>query len=163
MRAQLRESVEVDVPADHLWRVVTDWPLQGRWIPFTRVSVTGGDGREVGGRLAAWTGVGAVGFLDTMVITHWSEPADGTRVCEVLHTGRVVRGDGGFEVEPLAGGRARFVWWESFEVPLGVVGAAAWRLVAPLWRVGLGKALQRLRALAEPEAEPEAGADRDRG
>lgn len=156
-RAQLREAVEVGVPAGQLWRVVTDWPLQGEWIPFTTVRSTVGKGRGVGSRVEAWTGLGRVGFLDTMVVTHWSEPSkehsdghsEGRRVCEVLHTGRLVRGEGGFEVEPLGPSRSRLVWWESVELPLGAVGALGWRLTSRWWQAGTAKALQRLRTLAE--------------
>lgn len=152
MRAQLRDTVDVEVPAEHLWDVVTDWPLQGEWIPFTRVRTAAGGAHGLGGRVEAWTGVGPVGFLDTMVVTHWSAPADGRGVCEVLHTGRLVRGEGGFEVEPIDAASSRFIWWESFEVPLGAAGAAGWRLLAPLWQVGIHRALERLRELAVARA-----------
>jgi Polyketide cyclase / dehydrase and lipid transport len=141
----LRDAVEVDVPADALWRAVTDWPLQGAWIPLTRVRVVTGDGRRVGDGIEVWTGIGRVGFLDTMVITRWEPP----RVCEVLHTGRVVRGEGGFEVEPVDGTRSRFIWWETFELPLGPVGSMGWPIVQPLWQRGIGRALHELRAIAE--------------
>ncbi|HET7328987.1 MAG TPA: SRPBCC family protein [Nocardioidaceae bacterium] len=148
MRAELRETVDVAVPAERLWQVVTDWPLQSEWIPFTRVRTPAGDGQGLGGRLEARTGFGPVGFLDTMVVTHWSVPAEGRRVCEVLHTGRLVRGDGGFEVEPIDATSSRFIWWESFELPLGRAGALGWRLLAPLSQAGIRRALDRLRTLA---------------
>ena len=74
----------------------------------------------VGARLSAFTGVGRVGFLDTMEITEWEPP----RLVRVLHTGRVVRGPGIFEVLALPDGRSRFVWREELDLPLGAVGRA---------------------------------------
>ncbi|MGH3386160.1 MAG: SRPBCC family protein [Nocardioidaceae bacterium] len=149
MRARLRDEVVVEVPAVRLWDVVTDWSRQGEWIPFTRVRTVSGDARGVGGRIEAWTGVGPVGFLDPMVVTVWDAP----RRCEVLHTGRVLRGEGGFEVDRVDATRSMFVWWESLELPLGSAGMLGWRLVAPVWQVGVDRALDRLRALAEAHPE----------
>ena len=89
----------------------------------TRVEVDGpGDGRHLGARLRAFTGVGPLGFTDTMEIVEWEPP----RRCVVRHTGKVVRGDGVFEVVPLGPDRARFLWSELLDLPLGAVGALGW-------------------------------------
>ena len=77
----------------------------------TRVEVDGrGDGRHLGARLRAFTGVGPLGFTDTMEIVEWEPP----RRCVVRHTGKVVRGDGVFEVVPLGpagpGSSGRSCW-----------------------------------------------------
>lgn len=146
-RALLRAEATADVPTDRLWAVLVDWPSQGEWIPFTTVRTVRGEGRGVGGRIEARTGVGRLGFFDPMVITHWDPP----RRCEVLHLGPVVRGEGGFEVAATDAG-SRVVWWESFELPLGPVGRAGWWLTGPLWRIALGRSLARLRRLAENAA-----------
>ena len=53
-----------------------------------------------------------VGFTDTMVITEWDPP----RRCTVTHTGRIVRGEGVFEVLP-RGGRREFRWTERICCP----------------------------------------------
>jgi hypothetical protein len=74
-----------------------------------------------------------------MVITEWDPP----HRCAVLHTGRVVRGTGLFEVVDLGGGRSRFVWSEELELPLGAVGRAGWLLVRPLFMAGLRRSLAR--------------------
>jgi Polyketide cyclase / dehydrase and lipid transport len=145
MRGLLRADTTVRVGADELWDLLVDWPRQGEWIPFTRVRTIGGDGRDVGGRIEAWTGVGRLGFHDPMVITSWERP----RRCEVLHTGRWVRGEAGFDVTPAGADAASVTWWESLEIPLGQVGAVGWRLSRPLWRVVLRDSLRRLRDLAE--------------
>jgi hypothetical protein len=80
-----------------------------------------------------------------MVITCWAPPSESSGVCEVLHTGRVVRGEGGFEVEYVDAGRSRLTWWESVDLPLGF--AAIWRVSAPVWRAGLRMLLGRLRSI----------------
>jgi Polyketide cyclase / dehydrase and lipid transport len=148
MRAVLRADAALDVSADRAWDLLTDWPRQGDWIPFTRVRTIRGAGRGTGDRIEAWTGVGRIGFVDPMVITAWDPP----RRCEVLHVGSVVRGEAGFAVDPVDGGRCRVTWWESLEVPLGRVGAVGWRLSEPLWRFVLDRSLRRLGRLAEGAA-----------
>jgi len=93
-------SVEVIVRAtpQQVWDVVFDWPRQGEWILGTSVAVRHGDGRSVGSEVGAYTGRPPMGFLDTFVITEWSEP----HRCEVVHTGTVVRGTGIFSCRPHA-------------------------------------------------------------
>lgn len=145
MRADLRADTTVRVPAEEVWNLLVDWPRQGAWIPFTRVRAITGDGRGVGDRIEAWTGVGRIGFLDPMVITRWEPP----RRCAVVHVGRLVRGEAGFEVTPIGTVAARVAWYESLEIPLGRVGEIGWRLSAPLWRFVLDRSVRRLRALAE--------------
>ena len=76
--------------AERVWQAVTDWSRQHEWIWATRVHGGQGVGAAVTGR----TGLGLVGFTDTMVITEWDPP----RRCVVEHTGRLIRGAGIFEV-----------------------------------------------------------------
>lgn len=128
-----------------VFAALTDWPAQGMWMLGTKVEVREGDGRGVGSVLAAWTGLGPVGFWDTMVITHWDEPY---RV-DVLHTGSVVRGTGTMEVVALPGGRSRFIWSEDLELPAGVLGAAAWPIGKPAFVAGVKKSLRAFAALVE--------------
>jgi len=111
----------------------------------TTVRATEQGGVGVGGGLEAFTGVGRIGFLDTMVITAWQPPYR----CEVLHTGRVVRGTGVFAVEVLPGGGSRFTWEETLELPLGILGRLGWPLVRPLFAAGLRASLRRFAASVE--------------
>lgn len=60
-----------DAPAERVFEVLTDWRRHGEWMPFTRAE--GGD--KVGDEIRGWTGIGPVGFLDTMVITDWRTAA----------------------------------------------------------------------------------------
>jgi hypothetical protein len=148
MRAVVHSEVEVDAPARVVWDYVTDWARQGEWIPLTRVEACG-PAREVGGRVRAWTGLGPVGFWDTMTITAWEESTDGSGRCEVLHTGVVVFGDGEFAVVARGEDRCSFVWWERLAVPAGPLGAAVWQVVGPLVRKGFGLSLRRMAARVE--------------
>ena len=138
MSADVRAARVIGAPAERAWQVLTDWERQGEWIPATRVRST--NGHQVGGRIEAWTGIGPVGFLDTMTITAWDPP----HRCEVLHTGRLVRGPGMFAVEPLSPGSCRVTWKERLDLPFGTIGRLVWPVVHPLARAGLAFALRRL-------------------
>jgi hypothetical protein len=145
--AHIAVDVVIDAPPEAVWSAVTDWPRQSEWMLGTVVRSTDLDGVGVGGGLEAFTGVGRLGFLDTMVITEWDPP----RRCVVLHTGKVVKGLGIFEVVALPGGRSRFVWAEELDLPLGVLGKAGWPIVRPGFAWGVGRSLQKLARDVEAE------------
>lgn len=151
MRALIRLTVDVDVPAAQLWDYVTDWPRQSDWIPHTRVErVDPADpARAVGGRIKAWSGLGPVGFWDYMTVTSWEESPDGGGRCEVLHTGAVVRGEGEFEVVATGPGSSRFLWSEMAVVPFGRLGALGWRVARPVVERLIGRGLRTMRDLVE--------------
>jgi hypothetical protein len=69
----------------------------------------------------------------------WDPP----RRCIVRHTGRVVRGAGVFEVEPLGPDHSRFSWGEILELPLGTLGRVGFPLVRPVVAWGLRASLRR--------------------
>lgn len=119
--AELVLTQDVDAPAEQVWEVLTDWAVHDRWMLLTRAE---GD-HAAGGEIRAFTGIGRLGFLDTMVITVWEPP----RRAVVRHVGKVVRGSGAFEVEDLGAGRSRVVWSEWVLLPLGVLGRLAWPVV----------------------------------
>ncbi len=137
MTATLVLSVDVDAPLERTWAAATDWDRQGEWMLGTHVRGTVQDGQGVGGGIEAFTGLWRLGFLDTMEITTWEPPYR----CHVLHTGRVVRGTGEFEVRPRAEGRSTFVWREDLDLPLGVLGRLGWPLVRPFFRYGVQRSL----------------------
>ncbi|MGH3735730.1 MAG: SRPBCC family protein [Micromonosporaceae bacterium] len=143
--AELTVRTPVDAPAGTVWRVLTDWERQSEWMVGTTVRLTRGDGHSIGSELAARTGVGPVGFTDTMEIIMWEPP----RRCEVLHTGRLVRGVGSFTVEPASAAAATVVWTERLDLPLGVLGRWGWPLVRPAFRAGVRRSLTRLARLCE--------------
>ena len=130
-------SVDVAAPAQQTWAAAVDWATQGEWMLGTTVTPTSQDGQGVGGRLEAFSGIGRLGFLDTMEITLWQPP----RACHVLHTGTVVRGTGQFEVEPRGDSSSRFHWREDLE--LGPIQRLGWPVVKPLFAYGVRLSLKR--------------------
>lgn len=150
--SHLSLDVVVAAPPEAVFAALTQWSEQGRWMLGTRVSVTRGDGVSEGSELSAWTGVGRVGFWDTMVITRWEPPF---RV-DVLHTGSVVRGTGYMEVLALPGRRSRFIWSEDLVIPLGALGAIGWPVVRPVFRAGVVKSLRAFARLVETGTLPSA-------
>jgi len=137
--AELRESVEVPVDAATVWRALTDWERQGEWMLITRVTTTAQDGQGVGGGIEGWTGIGPVGFRDSMVIRTWDPP----RRCIVRHSGWPVRGAGIFEIEPLGPSRARFTWGEVLDLPFGLLGRLGFALLRPGVAWGVRLSLRR--------------------
>jgi hypothetical protein len=140
-------SVEVDAPVERTWAAATDWDRQGEWVLGTTVRA---EGEGLGAQLAAFTGVGRLGFVDTMTVTTWDPP----RRCAVLHTGRVVRGTGDFAVRPLGGGRSAFDWREDLDLPMGALGRAGWPLARPLFVAGLRRSLRRFASWAAAYEPP---------
>jgi carbon monoxide dehydrogenase subunit G len=134
--AELVVTRVVAAPAQAVWDAMTDWAAHDRWMLFTRAE----GGAAVGESIEAFTGVGRVGFLDTMRITVWEPP----RRAVVRHTGKVVRGSGAFEVEPLGPSRSRVVWSEWVVLPFGVLGRLGWPLVRTVVRAGVAVSLRRL-------------------
>jgi carbon monoxide dehydrogenase subunit G len=137
-RVAITSRIVVPVPPEEAWRAVVDWSRQGQWMLAT--SVRGGHGP--GAQVVARTGLGPVGFTDTMVITHWEPP----RRCVVEHTGRVVRGAGVFEVVS-AGAGSELRWTERLELPFATAGRWGWRLVRPLAQRGMDLSLRRFARL----------------
>lgn len=141
--SELTERVDVDVPARAAWDALTDWERQGEWILATRVRVTsGGDG--VGTTLSAFTGAGPLGFTDTMEVTRFEPP----RLCEVRHTGELVRGTGLFEVLSRGDHGCTFVWSERFDLPFGAAGRAGWQVARVPFALGLRHSLRRFARFA---------------
>jgi uncharacterized protein YndB with AHSA1/START domain len=143
--AEIVVSVDVDTSPERLWDLVVDWDRQSEWVFLTTVRGTHRDGRGVGARLEAVTGVGPLRFVDPMEVTVWDEPSR----CVVRHLGRVVRGTAAFEVEPLPGGGARFTWAEWVDLPFGALGRLLFPVVRPLVELPLRRSLSRLKRIAE--------------
>lgn len=138
-------AIDIDAPAARVFDAVVDWRGQDQWIPFTTVRAGKQAGIAVGGEIAAYTGLGGLGFLDTMTITRWDVP----RRVDVLHTGMIVRGIGIMAVRPIDENSSRFYWAEDLEIPGGVVGALGWHLVKPAFRFGVAQSLKSFKKLVE--------------
>ncbi|HEY3261330.1 MAG TPA: SRPBCC family protein [Pseudonocardiaceae bacterium] len=121
MSVTFEVRVPVAAPAELVWAAITDWPAQGEWMPGTVVVVADGDGRTVGTRLFAFTGLADVGFLDVLEIVDWQPP----HRCRMRHLGRLLHGYGEFTVEAGGDGGSTFVWTEVLRPPLGPLGHLA--------------------------------------
>jgi hypothetical protein len=128
----ISRSVFILASQSDVFDAVTNWETQKKWIPFTKVVWVGTDSHKLGGKLEAYTGIGRVGFMDTMTITKWEPPF----VCEVTHTGNFVKGSGLFEVSQDIDG-SKFTWTEYFNLPSGILGNLAWAIVWIPTKVGL--------------------------
>lgn len=150
MTASLELTVDVAAAPAQTWAAVTDWARQGEWMLGTTVRATAQEGRGVGGRLEAWTGLGRLGFLDTMEISRWEPPYR----CDVVHTGRVVRGTGTFVVRPGELG-SQLVWREDLELPWGLIGRLGWAVLRALFTAGVRSSLRRFaRWVSDPGTPP---------
>ncbi len=136
--AELAVTVEVGAPAAAVFEAAADWERQSDWVMLTRVRVVRGDGRRPGDVVDAFTGIGPIGFLDTMEIVRFDPP----RRVDVLHVGRVVRGPGSFVVTELSDGRASLCWQEWLDLPFGAFGRAVWPLVRRAAEIGLRRSLR---------------------
>lgn len=148
-------TVPVAAPAQDVWLALTDWDTQGAWMLGTSVRTVGPQRQGVGDRFEAFTGLGPVGFLDTMVVSDW---VDGVEVT-VEHTGKVVRGSGTFRVEPDGADRSAVVWIENLSIPGGAVGRFLWRATRPVSRWAVVHSLKRFARTVEDRADsPASGA-----
>lgn len=134
---------------------IVDLAIQERWMVGTRLYPLAGDVDlpAVGARLAAFTGLGDVGFLDVMTVTEYDPPYRWV----VRHDGAFVQGVGIFLVESVDAG-TQVTWIEDLELPFGIVGRLGFPLVRPFARLGVWFSLKRLAREAEQLARrPVAG------
>lgn len=142
MSARVSESVEVAAPAEDVFAALTDWSGQGDWMFATSVRPTRGYGRADGDEITAFTGLGRIGFTDTMTITEWDPP----RVCRVRHTGRIVRGTAVFAVVPDGAERSRVEWTEELDLPFGPLGTLGFGAARPVFTYFVRLSLRRFAA-----------------
>ncbi|SHG34447.1 SRPBCC family protein [Streptoalloteichus hindustanus] len=137
-------STVVPAPPEVVFAAATDWTRQREWMLGTQSHVVAGSGRDVGSRVIAFTGLGDLGFLDTMEIAVWDPP----HRCEVRHLGHLLHGVGVFAVRPHDRG-AVLTWEERLRAPLGVLGELGWRLVRPAVSWGLRRSLTRFASFCQ--------------
>jgi hypothetical protein len=135
-------SLTVELPTNLVsaYAAITNWSAQSDWMIGTKVWLSAGDGSSIGSEISAFTGIGKLGFLDTMTITKLEPP----RLVEVLHTGKVLRGEGRFELTEISAGKTRFDWFERVEIPFGWFGRIAWWLIRPGFTLGVWYSLRKL-------------------
>jgi hypothetical protein len=111
MNTEIRHEVEIDAPPEEIWAVLTDTGAYADWNSFVRRL----DGElAVGARLdveIAPPGGRAMTFRPTVVAV---EPERELRWLGHLLVRGLFDGEHRFELEPLPGGRTRFVQSERF-------------------------------------------------
>lgn len=151
-------------PAQRVWELLVDWPRQSEWMPATRVRVLDGTaGPEtdpepdpepaaeaagengLGTRVEARTGFGPLVVVDPMEVVEWDPP----HRCVVRHDGRIVRGLGVFEIDPLDDASSLLTWREEFD-QLPRLSRYAAGAFAPLATPFFALALRRLDRLLDP-------------
>lgn len=142
MTAFVRETVQVAAPADDVFAALTDWSGQGDWMFATSVRPTRGSGRQDGDEITARTGIGPIGFTDTMTIVEWDPP----RICRVRHTGKLVRGTASFGVADLGPENSRVDWIEELDLPFGRLGSLGFALGRPVFTYFVRLSLRRFAA-----------------
>jgi hypothetical protein len=141
MTVRVDASIDLQTDPQTAFAAAADLPSQERWVIATKLYPIEGDTSipQVGSRLAAFTGLAGIGFLDTMVVTVYDPPWRWV----MQHEGAFVQGVGIFEIVPTAGG-CRFTWAEELDLPFGVIGRLGWPLVKPLAHLGLLGSLRRM-------------------
>ncbi len=129
-------SLAIDVPINKVWAALADWESQGEWMLQTTVEVTSDIREGVGTSIAAFTGIGRLGIMDHMTVTSWNPPT----ICDVVHTGAIIKGTGRFELTALSNTSTRFDWSEEILAP-----RAIFLLIAPGLYAGVRISLSALR------------------
>jgi uncharacterized membrane protein len=141
---EVTATVIVDAPAERVFAALLAWERQSDWIPFTRVRVVEGDGRE-GSRIEAVTALGRAVLRDEMRVVRVDEPYE----IGVVHYGQLLRGPGVLRCTQLDRDRTQVVWHEWFHLPGGRAGRLAWPVLWPGSKLGLTQALKRFARLVE--------------
>ena len=129
-------SLVIDAPIQKVWDALADWESQSEWMLQTTVEVTSEIRSGIGTSIAAFTGVGKLGIMDHMTVTSWNPPT----ICDVVHTGAIIKGTGRFELTALSENSTRFDWSEEILAP-----RAIFLLIAPGLYAGVRISLSALR------------------
>ncbi len=133
-------SLVIEAPIEKVWAALADWESQGDWMLQTTVEVTSQIREGVGTTIAAFTGMGKFGVMDHMVVTSWQPP----HICDVTHTGKIIKGTGRFKLSAIDAETTRFDWSEEILTPRVVFLLIAPGLYAGV-RISLAKLSRHLR------------------
>lgn len=128
-------SIVINAPIEMVWGSLADWESQGEWMLQTQVEVTSTIREGVGTTIAAFTGIGKLGVMDHMQVTRWEPPY----ICDVLHTGKIIKGTGRFQLRAIDAQSTRFDWSEQILAP-----RALFLLIAPGLYAGVRISLNNL-------------------
>jgi hypothetical protein len=149
MANTLKIKISLPCSQDRAWQAIADWESQGDWMLQTKVWVTSDIREGVGTSISAFTGpfykfypkFSPLGLLDTMVVTNWQPPA----ICDVVHTGKILKGSGSFFLTPVSDSQTRFDWSETIEC-----SRIMFLLLAPFLWIGVRISLARLSTSLRP-------------
>jgi uncharacterized protein YndB with AHSA1/START domain len=133
-------NLVINAPIEKVWAALADWESQGDWMLQTTVEVTSQIREGVGTSISAFTGIGKLGVMDHMVVTSWQPP----HICDVLHTGKIIKGTGRFELVAIDTDTTRFDWSEEIVAPRALFLLIAPGLYAGV-RISLTNLSRRLR------------------
>lgn len=106
-------TVIIKAPIQEVWNALALWEKQGDWMLQTKVWVTSQITEGVGTDISAFTGIGRLGILDTMSVTTWQPP----HTCEVVHSGKIIKGTGRFHLRQIDQSTTAFDWSEVVMAP----------------------------------------------
>ena len=143
MSNTLRITIKLPCSQERAWVAIADWESQGNWMLQTKVWVTSQIREGAGTSISAFTGplykfypkFSALGLLDTMVVTKWQPP----EICDVVHTGKILKGTGSFVLSPINSTSTKFNWSETIEC-----SRIKFLAIAPFLWVGVRISLARL-------------------
>lgn len=133
-------NLVINAPIEKVWAALADWESQGDWMLQTTVEVTSEIREGVGTTIAAFTGIGKFGVMDHMVVTSWQPP----HICDVAHTGKIIKGTGRFQLSAIDAHTTRFDWSEEILTPRVIFLLIAPGLYAGV-RISLAKLGRHLR------------------
>jgi hypothetical protein len=149
MSNTLRITINLPCSQERAWAAIADWESQGNWMLQTKVWVTSHIREGVGTSISAFTGplykfypkFSLIGLLDTMVVTKWQRP----EICDVVHTGKILKGTGSFALSPINSTSTKFDWSETIEC-----SRIKFLAIAPFLWVGVRISLARLSTSLRP-------------
>jgi hypothetical protein len=149
MSNTLRITITLPCSQERAWDAIADWESQGNWMLQTKVWVTSQIREGVGTSISAFTGplykiypkFSLLGLLDTMVVTKWQPP----EICDVVHTGKILKGTGSFALSPITSTSTKFDWSETIEC-----SRIKFLVIAPFLWVGVRISLARLSTSLRP-------------
>ena len=151
MNNSIAITVKLPVSIETAWASIQDWESQSNWMLLTKVWVTSQIREGIGTEIEAFTGLipskKFLGIMDSMRVTQWNPPYS----CEVLHTGKIIKGTGLFQLEKIEEEETLFHWSEIVIAP-----RALFFLIFPGLYLGVRISLSRFaRALVGPGAAGE--------
>jgi hypothetical protein len=106
-------SLKIDAPIQKVWESLAQWDKQGDWMLQTKVWVTSEITEGIGTSINAFTGIARLGVLDSMTVTSWQPP----HTCDVVHTGKIIKGTGRFHLVEVSADTTLFDWSEEVIAP----------------------------------------------